>query len=158
MTSNINYLATNKFKFNIQKVPNFSYFVQSVNLPSLNISETSYETPFSNQWLQGDKIQFEPIDVTFLVDENMTSWLEIFNWIRSYGFDKSYEQYKPDSKVDATLTILTNKSNPNLSVTFEDIWPISLSEIAFATNVQDIEEAIATVSFRYRNYEIKPVK
>lgn len=152
--SNINKLTGNKFRFDIQSAPYFSYHVQSVNLPSINSGESPMETPFSNQWQQGDKIIFEPLDVSFLVDEELRGWLEIWNWMRSYGFERDYEQYKPQSKVDATLTILTNRSVPFMEVKFEDVWPITLSEIGFASNVADEEEIISSVSFRYRNYTI----
>jgi len=56
---------------------------------------------------------------------------------------------------DASLTLLTNKNNPTLKVSFKNIHPINLSSLAFNTQITDTEPLTATATFRYHLYEFE---
>ena len=55
---------------------------------------------------------------------------------------------------DAMLTILTNKNNPVVECRFADIFPTSLSGLEYSQNQTDVEYLTATVTFKYKLYEI----
>ena len=57
---NRSFLSNNKFDFILRRIPNFTYFVQAVNLPSLSLQSTTINTPFKFEWFQfyDDKIIF----------------------------------------------------------------------------------------------------
>ena len=79
--ANRSFLSNNKFDFILRRIPNFTYFVQAVNLPSLSLQSTTINTPFSALSVPGNQISFGTLALTFIVDEDMQSWYELYNWI-----------------------------------------------------------------------------
>ena len=55
---------------------------------------------------------------------------------------------------DATMTILTNKNNPVVECRFADVFPTSLSSLTYSQNQTDVEYLTASVTFKYKIYEI----
>ena len=54
---------------------------------------------------------------------------------------------------DATLTILTSKNNPVTEVRFSDLFPISLSGLAYNQQANDTDYLTASVTFNYKIYD-----
>ena len=172
------YADPTKFKFNIVKLPKVEYFCTQVNLPGISIADNySQPTPFRDIPLPGEKLRYEPLSVTFLVDENLENYQEIHGWLRGLGFPGGYDDFKtlldggsdrfPTSKPttkfnapnqggifsDATLNILTSKNNPVTEVRFNDCFPISLSSLQYNQQATDTDYLTATVTFEYKLYD-----
>lgn len=170
------YADPTKFKFSIVKLPKVEYFCTQVNLPGINIADNySQPTPFRDIPLPGEKLRYEPLSVTFLVDENLENYQEIHGWLRGLGFPGGHEEFKtllaggsdrfPTSKdkgkspnqggifSDATLNILTSKNNPVTEVRFNDCFPISLSSLQYNQQATDTDYLTATVTFEYKLYD-----
>ncbi len=89
------YADPTKFKFSIVKLPKVEYFCTQVNLPGVSISDNySQPTPFRDIPLPGEKLRYEPLSVTFLVDENLENYQEIHGWLRGLGFPGGHEEFK----------------------------------------------------------------
>jgi len=168
------YADPTKFKFNIVKLPKVEYFCTQVNLPGISIADNySQPTPFRDIPLPGEKLRYEPLSVTFLVDENLENYQEIHGWLRGLGFPGGHAEFKtllaggsdrfPTSKgkapnqggifSDATLNILTSKNNPVTEVRFNDCFPISLSSLQYNQQATDTDYLTATVTFEYKLYD-----
>ena len=98
--------------------------------------------------------------------------MEIQKWIRGLGYPESGKdiinlqklgpgdiggQYNNEGLnifSDATLQILSNNLVPKFQVTFKDVFPYSLSTIAFDATDTDIEYFTAEVSFKYTIYNL----
>ena len=65
--ANRSFLSNNKFDFILRRIPNFTYFVQAVNLPSLSLQSTTINTPFSALSVPGNQISFGTLSLTFIV-------------------------------------------------------------------------------------------
>ena len=167
---NRSYLSPLGFRFNLNRTPTTNYFVQNVRLPTLSLGQFDLEDPFVRLPTPGTKLTFDPLDITFLVDEDMSNYLEIHEWLRGLGFPESFEQYSSflrntntvstqstGSKVfsDGSLLILSSHQNTNVKIIFEDMFPISLSDLSFDSTLTDVEYLKATVTFRYRLYTIE---
>ena len=159
--ANRSFLSNNKFDFILKRIPNFTFLVQSVNLPGLALQSSSINTPFSAVSIPGNQITFAPLSLSFLVDEDMQSWLEVYNWIVQLGNPKGYNKIgtltgKPGSVTittsDATLFIKSNANNPNLRFDFFDVYPTDLGEMSFTTT-DNQEFVTSTVTFNYGYYE-----
>ena len=89
------YADPTKFKFSILKLPKVEYFCTQVNLPGVSLAD-NYEqpTPFRNIPLPGEKLQYEALTITFLVDENLENYQEIHGWLRGLGFPGGHEEFK----------------------------------------------------------------
>lgn len=163
--ANKNFLSPLGFKFSIKRAPHVNYFVQSVSVPNLTLGSTSIPTPFSRIPIAGDHILFGPFTVTFKVDESLTNYLELYNWIVKIGFPDSFEQYSaldnssPTSDAgtysDLTLVILSSSKNPTYEITFVDAYPTSLTDIIFDTRTPDVDYVECTATFDYRKFNIK---
>ena len=148
-TINKSLLSKNNFRLLIDKVPNVEFFVKSVNIPGLQFTETVAAAGIGlDAFFPGDKISFEALSVSFLVDEDLQNFKEIFDWMdsivpvsdpsdfkhyvsakstttgESSAIDNDLNQYS-----DITLVTNTNKNIPNKYFRFHDAFPISLSGI-----------------------------
>ena len=89
------YADSTKFKFSIIKLPKVEYFCTQVNLPGVSIADNyTQPTPFRDIPLPGEKLRYEPLSVTFLVDENLENYQEIHGWLRGLGFPGGHEEFK----------------------------------------------------------------
>ena len=89
------YADPTKFKFSIIKLPKVEYFCTQVNLPGVSISDNyTQPTPFRDIPLPGEKLRYEPLSVTFLVDENLENYQEIHGWLRGLGFPGGHGEFK----------------------------------------------------------------
>ena len=91
--TSLDYASPTQFKFQILKLPKVEYFCTSVNLPGLSISEVRQPTPFVDVPLPGTTLTYAPLNMTFLVDENLENFQEIHGWLRGLGFPESYTEY-----------------------------------------------------------------
>ena len=158
---NRSFLSNNKFDFVLKRIPNFTFLVQSVNLPGLVLQSSSINTPFSAVSIPGNQITFGSLSLTFMVDEDMQAWYELYDWIVQLGNPKGYNKIgtltgKPGSVTsitsDATLFVKTNSNNPNFQFNFINVYPTELGEMSFTTT--DNQEFItSTATFNYGYYE-----
>jgi hypothetical protein len=152
----INPLLPTYYRFNIARLPNTTYFCQSASLPTVTMGEVQIPTPFMAV-KNPTKLDFDELSITFIVDEEMKNWLEIFNWMRSMTNVEDYEEFKAANThhCTANLLILNSAKAPKLNVTFEGLYPRTLSSIDFTSTLMDPEPFQCTATFAYRNYNIE---
>lgn len=165
--SNINPLNPNGFRFDLQRVPNLTFWCQSIQLPSLILGEPAMFTPFAQVPIPGETLQYGELSLEFLVSEDMENYQLLYNWLIALGFPESYEQYvnfdsADDRELtstlsrnysDGTLTILNNNNQPSKQVHFVDMFPTALDALTFDTKVQDVQYLTSRVTFRFSYYE-----
>jgi len=160
----INLLSPLVYKFQIRRTPNLNFFVQNVNLPGIHLPNVNQPNPLVGIPHGGDHIEYDELMVNFKVDEQMANWLEIHNWIRAMGFPKNSEEHASLTEAididegltsDIQLIICDSQRNPNIAVTFEDSFPISLASLIFDTTITGESYLTAAVTFRYVKYEIE---
>ena len=150
--TNINQLNVVSFETNFLRMPGVNYFCQRVSIPGINLSNTILSTPYANIPIEGDVLEFEDLTIGFIVDEDMQNYLELYNWLKSIGFPEKFPQYDNETssiKSDVNKLIHTNKSNPNYSIVFKDVFPISLGTIAFDTNATALDPIVINAGFKY---------
>ena len=179
----LDYSSPTQFRFLINQLPKVEYFTTSANIPGIGLGDGVLNTPFKDIRLLGDKLTYEDLAISFIVDENLENYIEMHTWLTSIGFPKDRSQFsdfisttsnvktstRGESKdigdvrastpelpmySDATLTILTNKNNPVVECRFADVFPTSLSGLDYNQNQTDVEYLTATVNFKYKIYEI----
>lgn len=166
LPQNINPLSPNGFNFSVSKIPNITFFCQQANLPGLTFGEPEFANPFRSIPVPGDIITYDTLQINFLIDEDMSNYRSIWNWIIALGFPQSYDQYitfvnADQSGVlnelaknysDATLEILSSTNNIAATVQFVDIFPVSLDSVLFQSTNQDVPYLVGTATFRYSYY------
>jgi len=153
-----NYLNPIEFKFVLERLPSIEFFVQSVNIPGISSGSTEQVTPFKTIYLPGDKMVFDDLSMTVLIDEDLKSYYDAWFWLtsltRAEGFG-SYQQIDSGDGVisDASLFVTTNSKNPNIEIRFKDLFPISVGAVQLAINQGDVTPATFDVTFKYSSYE-----
>jgi|LakMenEpi03Aug12_release.lakeMendotaPanAssembly.Ray.scaffolds.fasta_scaffold07822_14 hypothetical protein len=158
--TNKSFLSNNKFDFVIDRLPNIQFFIQTINLPTISLGIATTPTPFVTVQTPGTIITFEEITVSYIIDEDMKSWFEIYNWLHALagteGFPKSTLKNSPGSYENftssATLIIKTNSNNANVKLKFFDLFPTNLT--GFQLSATESHDFItSTVTFNYTKYE-----
>ena len=159
---NSSILQLTRFTFIIPDKPYLKYFCQTVSIPTVSTTEVTVPTPFSNTYRHGDKLQYEALSITAIVDEDMRIWEETYSWLSSLTRPESFEQYPRKSLQDKTplyfdgyLTVNTNANNPNIRFKFYNCHPVSLGGIDFDTKTDADNIPTCTIQFRYDLFEVE---
>ena len=175
LPDNLSYLAPTQFELLIKKLPNTKYFSTGVNVPSVSVAEVQQPTNLGrNVLIPGNKINFGEITVTFIVDENMENWTELYQWMSQITSSTDPEKYRslvgaarradlpydgsgdPDAVYsDMTIVVTTAANNPNRYIRIEGAFPTSLGEITMDTTVaRGLSYVTCTASFQFTTFEI----
>ena len=147
---NRNFLSPVGFKFGLQRAPGVAFFCNEANIPDMTLGEAIQPTYLRDIPTPGDKIQFGDLSLRFLVDEDLTNYMEIQNWIRGLGYPESLQEFqdlddsgqltdafgffkqgRDDIYSDGTLQILSSNLVPQFQVQFSDLFPYSLNTLTF---------------------------
>jgi hypothetical protein len=157
---NTNLLQPTKFLLSFDRIRTTQYFCQSVNLPGVSLGEVNRATPFLDMFSPGTKLTYSPLNVEFLVDEELQSWKNIYDWFLSIADPDGFEKRDGSKELqtikhfsDATLTILTGLNNPILRVQYTNLFPLSINDIQFNTTQSADTIITATATFRYQSYK-----
>ncbi|HAW05770.1 MAG TPA: hypothetical protein DCW83_13875 [Saprospirales bacterium] len=177
--SKFDYASPIQFRFKMTKLPNVEFFVQTANIPGISLGSTSFETPLKDIAGVGDKVTYQTLDVSFLVDENLNNYKEIHDWIIGLGFPQDHKQFKNllgtgadrfpgriantaatgtsiaqpldegGTYSDATLTVLNSKNIAVTEIRFRNVYPISLGSLSYDIKASDVDYLQVSSSFIY---------
>ena len=165
---NTNPLQSSKFILAFERLPTGQYFCQEANLPGVSLGSATFPTPLRDVPIAGNKLSYNEFDVTFIVDEQLQSWNELYKWLLAIGSPKSMDERNRLNRLqneyttgdsyysDATLTIMSALNNPLLRVNYHRMFPLSISDIKFDTQLSADTIVTATATFQYEYFEITP--
>ena len=177
----LDYSSPTQFRFGIHQLPKVEFFVTAVNIPGISLGTAIMSTPYKDIPLPGEKLEYGNLSIEFLVDEYLENYISLHNWMTGLGFPQDREQFKtyrdvtsnmpatpagpiqtdfkagtptPDRAMysDAFILILSNKNNPILEITFEDIFPVSIGDLNYSQTATDVEYLTVTAEFAYKIY------
>ena len=118
-------------------------------MPGVTLTPLEMERPLRTPvGIASQTLDYEELIVSFIVDEYMYNYQEIFNWM----IQTTEERLDPS---DAVLTILTSNMNPQLEIHFERCYPIGLGALDFTSAATETEYFLAQVTFRYLQFRFK---
>ena len=173
------YATGTQWRLAFNRLPKTTWFCTTANVPGITLGEAMYPTPMSDMFITGDKLTFETLNITFIVDEELQNYRELWDWITGIGFPVKHSEWetalsKGDSVVskfaasgskatysesnlysDATLIVYNSKNIPKVEVKFKNMFPTSLSSLEYSQELTDVEYFKASASFRYLYYEFE---
>ena len=164
--TNRNFLSPTGFKFTLARVPKVDFFSQSAQIPVINLGVAIQPTYLKDLPIPGDKLTFDDFSLKFTVDENLENYLEIQRWMRGLGYPENIAEYdqwrlsdpnnpgQDPNLSDGSLTIFNSNFVPSTVVTFQGMFPTSLSTLEFDATSTDVQYITAQVSFKYAIYKI----
>ncbi len=163
---NTDLLQRSKFILSFPRIITTQFFCQAVNIPGISTQNTLQNTPFSDLNIPGDKINWEEFRMEFLIDEELESWKQVYNWIRGISFPTEFEEYKQLDKqsryssqvtypqyADAELIIQSAMNQSKTKLKFVDMFPISLTGIPLDIRLGSEHTVTATAIFKYKRYD-----
>jgi hypothetical protein len=157
------FLSPLGYQLTIQKIPNTVINVVSVNIPGITVEDSELQTPFK-VIRYPDKLVYNDLVVRFKVDEDMSNYIEIFNWMNQIGRPEQFSTPNPDAiapndiysnySSDGTLLILNSANKGNIEIRFKDLFPVVMSDIEFTSQETDVTYIDATVTFRMLSFTI----
>jgi len=161
LTTNLNYLQPTGFKVTIDRTryPNMEYFVQSVSHPGATLSPLELPSRrITSVPLAGDKMTFSEVTFSIILDENMTSYREMYDWMVRITNEGQVSALERDTKIptyaDVTLSVLSSHNNTIQKIRYKDCVPTSLGNIEFVSSAGDTTYVTFDASFRFSQFEI----
>ena len=162
---NKNFLVPLNFVFQIKNTPNVNFFCQKCEVPGIVLPSPKSANPFVNIPHPGDQLEYgKKLKIEFKIDEDMTNYLEIHNWLTGLGKPISFAQrlnLENDIKFkgsgitsDISVFLLNQTKTPNITITFLDAFPVSLSGLSLDTTNENVTFLTATAEFEYLYYTI----
>ena len=180
------YATGTQWRLAFNRIPKTTWFCTAANVPGITLGEAQYATPMSDMFVTGDKLTFETLNITFLVDEELQNYRELWDWIVGIGSPVNHSQWettlaKGDGAIrqfgtndadprtkstfeesnlysDATLLVYNSKNIPKVNVKFKNMFPTSLSSLEYSQDLTDVEYFKASATFRYLYYEFETAK
>ena len=182
--SKFDYASPIQFRFKMTKLPTVEFFVQTANIPGITLGDTTMPTPLKEISMPGDKLTYQTLEVSFLVDENLNNYKEIHDWMTGIGFPEDHKQFadvlatgsdrfsrstastaavgsgKPAPLSeggiysDATLIVLNNKNIAKTEIRFQNVYPTSLGSLSYDIKASDVDYLTVNATFNYMYYDI----
>ena len=176
----LDYADPTKFKFQTTKLPRVEFNCIQANIPGITLTEIQQPTRLIPIKIPGNDLTFENLNITFIVDEDLTNYRSVHDWMAGLSQMDSDEKYRalisdgqdrmPRSQQnnstdagrvtsatndgaiysDSKLIILSARNTPLVELTFTECYPLSLSALEYNQNATDVEYLQATVSFGYK--------
>ena len=174
-TVSTSYLKPNSFKFVVAKLPNVTYTCQAANLPAMTLGQAVQQTPFVDVSHPGDKVEFGDFTIQFLVNEDMSNYKELYDWIAQIGVPAGGGDWgHPISQVnnrasvwkfddsrgafsDCALIVVNSNNLPVVRIKFQDAFPIALEGLSFDITSSGMEYFTGVATFRYKVFTIEQV-
>lgn len=159
----INYMYPINFTGSIRRLENTTFHLQRTNVPALTGNAVVVNTRLNPLRVGYDSLGYHELNWSFMVDENLNNYMELFDWMHGIAFPQDHSQYFGDRtpEVPSSLTsdisvMIQNSSKNNIAtVTFKDAFPTSLGDLNFDATVSESMPLICEVSFNYNYYEIE---
>jgi len=128
-----------------------SYKLQGMNLPGVSFShiQISRSAVFGN--MQGDTVTYSPLNMQFIVDENLEIWKELVGVIQKMRNPETSEGFLNEKY--GILEIHDDNSKKVMSLEFTDVMLESIGDLDFST-ITDDEILTLDVSVSYDYYTV----
>jgi len=156
-------IKSDNYVFDIERFPDLKFKCTSVNLPGISLGFMPFEHPIEVIKLPGTSLIYEDLILTFLIDDNLTNYKTIYNWMHvlktlhnqeesSFNdLENQIQGIREGYFSDCILMILSNKNNIIQKVKFTDCFPYNLGDLDF--RVGETTEIIMNVTFAYTRFE-----
>lgn len=125
--------------------------IHGVILPAFSIPNQESQWQNTTRKIAGGPIDFEIMQVQFIVDRLFNNWKLLYNWMAyiANNRDKMLERYE-NFAIDSTLRIIDNFNNDILGIDFSGMWPTNLQEVSFSMKEGEVQlECGVTLLYDY---------
>ena len=129
------------------------FTVQTMMLPDVSVSAAPLPFKSIDVGRAGDKMVFGQFEISYLIDEDLLNYKEIFDWLKANVESNHSGTSSSDHYRDLTLTVMNSANNVTKQIKFVDAYPTTISSLPFDITTTDVEYLTAIASFSYSYYE-----
>jgi len=134
------------FASNLFEDKEVEYFLQEVNLPGINFNHITTSVSAVPLVLQGDTPQYNDLMLSFILDEELILWKEIFKKLTLMRNPEN--SYGDNDEKWGNLIIQDDNSKEILKLEFHNLRIESVGDLEFNSNSED-EELTLSVTVKY---------
>lgn len=149
--NNLNTLQNVKFKMNFHRLPHVTYWVQSVQLPSMQIESNTLHGMRVDSPIPGSKVAFENLIVNFMVDQNLDNYFEIYNWFQQIQVAKNVN----DMISDCSLHLLDGNNNVHRTINLVGAYPLVMTELSLNSDDTDTIPVTCSLTLNYQYFKLE---
>lgn len=142
---NQNFAASDKWRCIVGDLVLFSRRIHDFSVPGVYSEGIEGPSP-GDTLLQipSERLTFDPIVFTFVIDEDWKNWESLYNWIvNNAGSDQPREQ-------DIYIELLTNVNRPTgLKLLLENSRPTALDNVLLDVD-GEVSQLVCTVTIKYQ--------
>ena len=153
---NFNDALQTSFVFKMAKSPLLTYSTQNVTFPSISVNDIPVNYKNYNGYVPSNTIQYEPLNLSFVVDENFINYDYLYKQLLIYS---QKPQSGNISEVFDELHVfrLNSAKKPIADIVFHNTFCTNLSSIDYNTNSSTDDMIICNATFRYQTFDIIPL-
>ncbi len=169
-----NTLYGNHYRFAIERLPDLTFFVQSVTSPNVSGGVAAQANPFAVINHPGERLTYGQFTVTYLVDASFKTYFSLYYWMKGYGFPHNFDQVKQFrakqltnrrispratpvelEKTTASISILTpDTASIVAEIDIEEVFPVELSSLDFTSTDNDSTILSTTATFACSTFDV----
>jgi hypothetical protein len=132
--------------------PDTKYRIQQWDIPGISIDHQGQGTRVGNIFLQGDMLEYNPLDIKLIVDENLKLWKELVSVFQKYQIPgtNTCELAQGDSWVE----VYDSKNKYLFKIYFHNCYIKSMGALNYMSN-EDADIVTLDLSIVYDYYTIE---
>ena len=111
--------------------------------------------------LTGAKLTYNELSANLILDENLSSYDEMYNWMRRLLTQEEIPAIKRNFRTkvvptysDIVVSILSSHNNKTKQIKYIDCIPIALGDITFESTATGTEFVTFAISFRFSYFDL----
>jgi hypothetical protein len=139
----------------LERIKGVTYGLQTCELPAITLSERTISTaPMLDYQTPGEKLIFDKLNISFIVDDNLDNYMEIVDWLwecvnPNKGASRVTER---ELTSDAMLTVYNKHKVAVRHFRFHDAYPAMLGPLMFSNAGQTNNHITCTLTMSYSHY------
>lgn len=129
-----------------------SYAVQSAPTPDITLGESMFGAQPKDIFLPSNKLDTAPIIVQFLLDEDLSQWIDMYKWMLEVK--NSTKNAIPNLAKTCEVTTLDNQNQPMHSFIYGDCFPTNISAIQYTSQGESMPLSF-DMTLRYNEFKIR---
>jgi hypothetical protein len=140
------------------KLSVFKAQVQTANIPGVTMTTANIPTtPKLVTMVAGGALEYDQMQIQFLMDEDYNSYIELYKWMVSIinPIGPSTLPSGGGTPSIAILHLLTNnRTDNNLYIKFHDVFPSNLGSVDLTQQITESEPVVGQVTLNFKWFDI----
>lgn len=146
-------LQPDRFLFKSDVLPSINFRLISAPIPGINITNTRVGAKSPQMFsVPGYGIEFSPLSMVFVVDEDLNNWLEAVQWVKRVTQSDDITQEGVMGL--ASLVVLDSDYKSALECQFQDCVPVNVGDIDLTVN-EETTYITTTMTIEFSQYRLK---